>query len=57
MSGARKDVAPSMFPAGANATPVDRIAPPSVDPRRARVSKVHEQIAKGVKDGTIYRPR
>ena len=43
------------FKADANATPVSDIQAPAPDPRRARVSKVHAQIAAGVKDGSIYR--
>jgi hypothetical protein len=51
----RKDETP-IFPAGANATPVSKIHPPPIDPRRARVSKVHGEITRAVKDGSIYRP-
>jgi hypothetical protein len=53
---ARKDETP-IFPTGANATPVSEIAPPAPDPRRARVSKVHAEVAKAVKDSGVYRPR
>jgi hypothetical protein len=52
----RKDETP-IFKADANATPVSEIKPPAPDPRRARVSRVHAEIAEGVKDGSIYRPR
>lgn len=54
MSEKRKGETP-MFPAGANATLVSEIKPPAPDPREARVSKVHAQIAQQVKDGSIYR--
>jgi hypothetical protein len=46
-----------IFPERSNATPVSEIAPPAPDPRRARVSKVHAELAKAVKDGGVYRPR
>jgi hypothetical protein len=44
-----------IFKPDTNATPVSEINPPAPDPRRARVSKVHAEIAKAVKDGSIYR--
>lgn len=46
-----------IFPATTNPTPVNEIARPKEDPRRARVSKVHREIAQGVKDGSIYRDK
>jgi hypothetical protein len=52
MSG--KDETP-IFKSEANATLVSDIKAPAPDPRRARVSKVHAEIAQGVKDGSIYR--
>jgi hypothetical protein len=54
---ARKDETPPIFPAGASATPVSEIKAPAPDPRRARVSRVHAEIASRVKDGSVYRPR
>jgi hypothetical protein len=54
MSGRGKDDTP-IFPAAANATPVDQIAPPPVDPRNARVHKLHQEIARQVKTGEIYK--
>lgn len=56
MSGAHNDT-PPMFPAGSNATPVSEIAPAAADPRRAKVHAVHQEIARAVKDGSIYRPK
>jgi hypothetical protein len=51
---ASKDETP-IFKQDANATPVSEIKPPAPDPRRARVSKVHAEIARQVKTGDIYR--
>jgi hypothetical protein len=42
------------FKPDANATPIDQIKTAAPDPRNARVSKVHAQIAAGVRDGSIY---
>ena len=53
MSG--KSDSPPMFGPNANATPVDQIPPLPVDPRVAKVHKIHAEIAKAVKDGSIYR--
>ena len=46
-----------IFPATTNATPISEIKPTPPDPRNARVSKVHAEIARGVKDGSIYRDK
>ena len=43
-----------IFPAGAHATPVAKIKPPAQDPRRAKVHRVHQEIAAGVRDGSLY---
>jgi hypothetical protein len=51
---ARKDETP-IFKPDSNATLVSEIKPAAPDPRNARVSKVHAEIARQVKDGSIYK--
>jgi hypothetical protein len=46
-----------IFKPDANATPVSEIKPSPPDPRNARVSRVHAEIARAVQDGSIYRDK
>jgi len=44
-----------IFKPDTNATLISDIAGPAPDPRRAKVSKVHAEITKQVRDGSIYK--
>jgi hypothetical protein len=44
-----------IFKPDANATLVSDIKPPAPNPRAAKVHAVHQEIARQVKDGSIYK--